>query len=654
MEVGMIDLWTNFLPIANLAFVIVFVIVIYSTATGQGLTNYSVKKILPRLIVTAIGVNVSFYLCAILADLVNIVAVAIPDFIFGPEWRDPVYEMTPVEAAEGVIGTFILVVVMLAFRMVTLVAVLVTVLALAARQILLSLLVIISPLAIVCAVLPATQNLFQKWAKTYVQLLVVYPLFILIYALVGWFQVTGVENLMQTNSILDAGVKAIITMVINAILPVIPVVAIYPLLKMSGGVMGKITGQIEKSPLGTQGALGKFAQGADQRNRQTAIAGNALGGRLNPASWWGAAARRAQNRGRQTDAMNQEAMDASYNAYDANSINRQGRRGRQRSQINQSLQASQANQAAALTNAVNRLEEIDPRINQAELEKEIADATKEGIKQGYREDQGRQRTNELMAQQSAARLLQNQQAQNYATDVNANANLRNRAAAGNAAWQNRVRASAYQAIDEEQKKDEQAAEVLLPRQMQQNGQDYTQNSDVMDVLNDALQSGDTAMVMAASKRINQIGTIKQQRDMAIAVSQNAHLSVAQKGNIAADIATNSDLGKTGTIGGSLRGQIAGGQIASVADLTAGQVGKLGELKDDTMKGLDNDMFNELNRVAGGDMDERAKIQNAIYKLYENNGAMTEKAIAAAANAGYDVPGGPPPVFGPVAPPPPAP
>ncbi|MCZ6324111.1 hypothetical protein O5165_25825, partial [Escherichia coli] len=39
---------------------------------NAGLNNYSIKKMLPRLIVAAILVNLSYYICAIAVDISNI------------------------------------------------------------------------------------------------------------------------------------------------------------------------------------------------------------------------------------------------------------------------------------------------------------------------------------------------------------------------------------------------------------------------------------------------------------------------------------------------------------------------------------------------------------------------------------------------------
>ena len=47
-------------------------IVIFSYLTGIGINNYRIKQILPRLILTAILVNLSFIVCLLAVDASNI------------------------------------------------------------------------------------------------------------------------------------------------------------------------------------------------------------------------------------------------------------------------------------------------------------------------------------------------------------------------------------------------------------------------------------------------------------------------------------------------------------------------------------------------------------------------------------------------------
>src|SRR5690606_4574587 len=73
------QLWNVVRNIANVAFVIAFIIIIYSEMTTNFLGSYTVKKLLPRIIVAAILVNVSFWICASSTDLSNIIGVSIQD-----------------------------------------------------------------------------------------------------------------------------------------------------------------------------------------------------------------------------------------------------------------------------------------------------------------------------------------------------------------------------------------------------------------------------------------------------------------------------------------------------------------------------------------------------------------------------------------------
>ncbi|GHU07603.1 hypothetical protein FACS189431_2430 [Alphaproteobacteria bacterium] len=235
---NMQDTWSRFLPIANIIFAIVFLILIYSTATGIGLTNYSIKKIMPRLVIVAIAVNVSFYLCAAVADLSNIVGDGARDLILSTGERNDL------DVLNGIVGNIVSTVAFLfiiVFAWSALALGLITiVLAVAARQAILALLVIISPVAIALALLPNTQQWFKKWFDAYLSLIIVYPMFMAAWAAARWAQ----YNLDVVAGPLNA--SNIITYIASSLLPIAPLFMILPLMKMSGGLMGKMTGAIEK------------------------------------------------------------------------------------------------------------------------------------------------------------------------------------------------------------------------------------------------------------------------------------------------------------------------------------------------------------------------------------------------------------------------
>ena len=67
------EIWKYVRGITNIVFIILFLVVIYSQLTGVGISNYGVKKILPKMIVVAILVNLSFIVCSLAVDFSNIV-----------------------------------------------------------------------------------------------------------------------------------------------------------------------------------------------------------------------------------------------------------------------------------------------------------------------------------------------------------------------------------------------------------------------------------------------------------------------------------------------------------------------------------------------------------------------------------------------------
>lgn len=80
------EAYGNFLVIANIVLAIVFMIIIYTEATGASisgsgmLSQYNIKKTLPKLVIYAILINVSWYVCMAAIDLSNIVGANVPQF----------------------------------------------------------------------------------------------------------------------------------------------------------------------------------------------------------------------------------------------------------------------------------------------------------------------------------------------------------------------------------------------------------------------------------------------------------------------------------------------------------------------------------------------------------------------------------------------
>lgn len=190
--------WSAMRNIANVAFVIAFLVIIFSQITSAGITNYGIKKLLPRLIIAAILVNLSYYICQIAVDISNILGWTLKDFLSG------IYAGTPnfatswggdgtglfsniaggilVTAGAGLLlyaalATFIPII------LAAVVALIMILFILIARQALIVLLIAISPIAFVAFLLPNTMSWFTKWQKTFSAMLMLFPIIAFVYGM---------------------------------------------------------------------------------------------------------------------------------------------------------------------------------------------------------------------------------------------------------------------------------------------------------------------------------------------------------------------------------------------------------------------------------------------------------------------------------------
>lgn len=187
--------WARFKDLANIAFVIALLFVIYSQITSIGISNYGIKKMLPKIIVAALLVNLSYIICQVAVDLSNILGYGISRFFTGLEVGATLDSTTQDKLADkgletlgtalnwsGAIGLIMVAGVSIAMAvsfpvvLSALLALAMIVLILLARKALIVLLIVIAPLAFVAYLLPNTEQWFKKWAKMFSTLLLLFPI----------------------------------------------------------------------------------------------------------------------------------------------------------------------------------------------------------------------------------------------------------------------------------------------------------------------------------------------------------------------------------------------------------------------------------------------------------------------------------------------
>lgn len=285
--------WTIMRNISNVAFIVAFLVIIYSQLTSVGISNYGVKKMLPRLIIAAVLVNLSFTFCAVLLDLSNVTGYAFQDAFMGIKntistvgentgvgwtWSEVITMILSNGAlAIGAVYTVSLGVELIYLAMSALVGIglvlILVLLIMAARQALIIILIIISPLAFVCYLLPGTEKWFKKWRDTFVTMLVFFPAFSVIF---GGSQLAGILIIQNATGI-NGGIMQLLGMVVQ----VMPLALTPIILKLSGGVLGKFAGFVNDKNKGWYDRSKNWAKDRREIAKNKKLANDKMG-RFNP------------------------------------------------------------------------------------------------------------------------------------------------------------------------------------------------------------------------------------------------------------------------------------------------------------------------------------------------------------------------------------
>ncbi len=292
-------MWAIVRDIANICFVIAFMIIVYSQITSIGINNYGIKRMLPRLILAAIFVNISYWISALAVDISNLLGYSIHDMFMtllkelnsGEQYRDitwtavstAILSGATVVGGLGAYGTYAMLaagglkasIILLAPILVgVLLAVLIALLIMAARQALITILIIISPLAFVAYVLPNTEKYFERWRTSFLTMLMLFPIFSFIF---GGAQLAGlaiIQNAPRDGSWINI-------VILGLAVQVAPVVITPLLIKFSGSLLGKIAGFVNNPKAGVLDKTRNWSRDRAELEKARVLAGRAPNHLLN-------------------------------------------------------------------------------------------------------------------------------------------------------------------------------------------------------------------------------------------------------------------------------------------------------------------------------------------------------------------------------------
>lgn len=272
--------WSSFRDIALGLLVVVGLVIVISQALGsEVLDAYTVRKALPRLLIAAIGITLSWPLMKFFVTLTNDLGYGIRNLIYAPfskftntvnlgggnDWAVTLATGTAITVM-GIFG-------LLSFAATAALALFVGFLVLVLRQLVIIVLIILAPVAILMYILPNTQHIYKLWWESFSKALLMFPI---IAALIASGRVFSAVAAGQTNNPgggdpLDALIAFAAFFAPYFILPLT--------FKFAGGALRQIGGFVNDRGRGGFDRLRNFRAGQAQKNTAALKAGKRYEGK---------------------------------------------------------------------------------------------------------------------------------------------------------------------------------------------------------------------------------------------------------------------------------------------------------------------------------------------------------------------------------------
>lgn len=183
------EVWSRLMTVANVVMILFMLIIIISQITGFGISNYGIKKALPKILIGILLINTSYYLCQAAIDVSNIVGNGIGDFIENISSDLVVHYSFKIVgstllAIVGSIGVIVaacainpgFIVLIIGVLLAGLLAMFTLSVTLGIRQAATIILVVTSPLMVVCYAVPGLKSIYKRWFDLFKMVLIAYPI----------------------------------------------------------------------------------------------------------------------------------------------------------------------------------------------------------------------------------------------------------------------------------------------------------------------------------------------------------------------------------------------------------------------------------------------------------------------------------------------
>ncbi len=280
---GTRDAWNNFRNIAYILLIPIMLVMVIGTALNFNfLDAYTVKRALPRLFAAVIFITLSYSICLLMIEVTNVIGAGTRGLISSPFGGTEALSLENIFNPPGAGGTALYglaifggigiaalsgVTIGSLFVTVALgaLALLIVFVLLYLRELLITLLVILAPLAIVAWIFPGNDKPWKFWWQAFSKMLYFFPVVIAV--------ITFGKAFASIVDVVAGEDGNVITTMIKIVAYVGPYFFIPKLFTMAGGALGNIAGMVNDRSKGVFDRGRKAREGMKANQRQQIKAG---------------------------------------------------------------------------------------------------------------------------------------------------------------------------------------------------------------------------------------------------------------------------------------------------------------------------------------------------------------------------------------------
>lgn len=257
--------WSSFRDLALGLLVVAGMVIIVAQAVGMEILDaYTIRKVLPRLLIAALAITLSWQLMQFAVTVSNNLGFGIRDLLTSPFHNlNPVIDLSFSSSsvvnlfsgftllAVGVVASFVAGLgILLSYLATAGLAVLIAIMVLVLRQVVIIMLIILSPVALIAYVLPNTQRVFHLWWESFSKALLMFPLIAAFIAAGRVFAAISLTNVGQNPSPISE--------LIGFVAYFAPYFMIPMTFRMSGAMMSGLGNFVAQRGQAMQGRIGQY------------------------------------------------------------------------------------------------------------------------------------------------------------------------------------------------------------------------------------------------------------------------------------------------------------------------------------------------------------------------------------------------------------